>query len=125
VVIRADPLSPFRACRFAGGFGNGAFAMHPVWFNAIEPETLARKPAHPHATAPGMLEPLVRGLHPGPHAPRRTCHEALSQTTRSACLPSLANRAANHPRNWLVSRLTGRPSTKRISMALVSTRHKP
>ena len=59
MVISADALSRFRACQFVGGSGNGVFAMHPSWFNAIEPGTLARQRALHQATAPGMLDPLL------------------------------------------------------------------
>src|SRR5262245_38051826 len=34
---------------------------------------------------------------------RLVCQEALSQITTSACLPSLANLSASHPRYWVVT----------------------
>jgi hypothetical protein len=67
VVIRAEPLSRFRICQFAGGLGNGAVAMPSCWFNAIEAGTLARQLAQHSGTTPGVLDPLVMGLHPGPN----------------------------------------------------------
>jgi hypothetical protein len=41
------------------------------------------------------------------------CQEALSQTKSSALIPRAASLAQLQSKNWEVSALTGRPSTKR------------
>ena len=65
MVIGADTLSRFRTRQLTCGFGDGALAMHPFRFNAIEPGTLGRQLADDQATATGALDPLVMSLNPG------------------------------------------------------------
>jgi hypothetical protein len=54
-----------------------------------------------------------------------TCHEAFSQTSRRAVLPSAANQAVSQASHGVVPALTGRPWTKRRSLPCVAARHSP
>src|SRR5436190_992428 len=46
-----------------------------------------------------------------------TCQPALSQTSSSARLPAARSFAAHQARYWVVSALTGRPSTNRSQVS--------
>jgi hypothetical protein len=54
-----------------------------------------------------------------------TCQPALSQTISNPVLPAAQSRSAHHARNWVVTALTGRPSTKRNQTRLVSGSKRP
>src|SRR3954452_13763907 len=56
---------------------------------------------------------------------RLTCQAALSHTSTHTRLPSAASRSAPQARNSVVTRLTGRPSTKRSSTRSWSVRRSP
>jgi hypothetical protein len=106
VVIVTDTLSCFRACEFAGGFGNGALAMHPFRFNTMEPGALARQLAHHQATAAGALDPLVMGLEPRPHCPADVpggvipSHDERLFAFVGQSLGQPAERLAGHVTDW-------------------------
>ena len=122
VVIGAEPLFRFRACQLTGGFGDGALAMHPCRFNAIAPGTLARQLADHQATATGALDPLVMALDPGPYGAAHRPGGVVPDRSRA---PVCRRRPPGQPatrEHGVVTRLTGRPSTKRSSMAWVSAR---
>jgi hypothetical protein len=110
---RTDPLGQFRCIEPPSRFHNPAFTVSPDRFDRVEPRALDRQQATDEAPALSRLLDLAvvlaqPGAHLGTDVPR-----GIIPDHKSAVLPARSTCAAHPLRNWIVTALTGRPSTKR------------
>src|SRR3982751_2533241 len=89
-------------------------AVQPAWLDRVEPGAFTGN-RHTRIRTPPVrfTVRLCAPIHA--RTARLTCQAALSHTSTHTRLPSAASRSAPQARKSVVTRLTGRPSTKRSS----------
>src|SRR6516165_7476958 len=112
----ADTLFEFLGCQSSCRFNHGAFAMNPLWLDAVQPWALDRQPAgnNPHACFLRtclLSYCLVMLPQPAFDLLTHPAWEALSHMSTIARCPCTWTCCISHCNNSLVTELTGRPAT--------------